>query len=771
MSNFAPDIPKTMNSMTYRTTLLALMACWMTAAPLAAQEDTHTDTASEQAVAGKVSPQLGLYLRERGYEGAGAREYEGAGARMLADTREERLQVLVKLADDASEAALAEAYGMTVERRIGRVLVVSVPADNVGLLAADGRVLRVEGERMPRPLLDQVPRQIGSDRVNVGTAAQGIQAFTGKGVVVGIVDSGFDFVNPFFRDGQGKTRVRWAADYMTGKRYTTTTAVTAAMHSSDADDMLHGTHVAGIAAGSRVNDINDEYYQGVAPEADIAEGAVNSEITSSGLNSAQALTAFADIFDYAKEQGKPCVINFSMGDAMSFVDNRQLEEEAIRTLLQEPGRAIVVASGNAGGTSRLAHKEAAMDEGGCGVWFNDDEQYGSYFGIEVKMKPGQTLRLRATGSNYRTNSGEVEKTVDELEGLTTLTLGSKRLTVQQRGRTADGYVVVYLTAGMSTYSTSDRVLVTIKGEGEAWVYADPLCAQLENVPAQYLAGHDLAQEGYSMTWPAQMDEVVSVGNIAHRLKIVTMANKYASQGGVATPTDLTPIESTRGEGFLARSSSVGPALDGSMKPDVCAPGVNIVSAYNNFVNESTDMQYAAWMISILDTEYEPDYGGYFVTLAQTGTSMSAPVVTGTIALWMQADPTLTTGRIKDILAHASRRPDAALAYPNNQYGHGEIDAYQGLLYLLGISKVEGISMQQPAAASFRLEGRLLKVVMAAGDEAGGADPIVKVIALDGRVVAQGRGTSLDLTGLPQGVYAVQLNTGQARTTGSTLIRL
>ena len=727
--------------------LYSLMVGLMLSASLSAQ---NVDASQ------KVSPALGQLLGQ---------QTEG---RRAAQT--EQIELLAKLADGADEEALARQYGFEILRRIGQVLVLRMPLSQVAPMAADEQVVRLEAERMPRPMLDQVPQLIGSDRVNTGSQSAGIQAYTGKGVVVGIVDAGFDYINPMFRDSEGKTRIVWAADYMKDKTYTTRDEVTTAMHSSDASYMAHGTHVAGIAAGSRVNDINDVFYQGMAPEADIAEGAIDSEIGALGINSAQAIMAFNDIFELAAKEKKPCVINFSMGDAMSFINSHKLHEEAIRTLLSEPGRAIVVASGNAGGTSRVAYKPETAAEAGCGVWFNDYEQYGSLLGIEVKMKPQQTLRLRLTNSSYSTNKGEVSYTGTELESLTTLALGTKNIGIVKRGTTEDGYTVFYLTGGSSTYTTAERILVTLQGEGDAWIYADALCAQLENVPAQYVAGHDTAQEGFSMTWPAQMPEVITVGNIAHRLKIVTMANKYASQGGVVQPTDLTEMESTKGEGYLARSSSVGPTLDGAMKPDVCAPGVNIVSAQNFFIDDDTYYSLAAWDMAALDTEYESwgKISGYFHMMAQTGTSMSAPAVTGTIALWMQADPTLTTERIKDVLAHSCRQPDSELTYPNNQYGYGEIDAFKGLCYILGVSKIEGVSTHQPQQAQFQLNGRQLTVQFATTQN---DQPTLRVYSTDGRLVATTQGTSIDLSGLRQGVYAVQLSTGNSQTTGATLIRL
>ena len=64
-----------------------------------------------------------------------------------------------------------------------------------------------------------------------------------------------------------------------------------------------------------------------------------------------------------------------------------------------------------------------------------------------------------------------------------------------------------------------------------------------------------------------------------------------------------------------------------------------------------------------------------------GTSMSCPMVSGVIALWLQVCPTLTPEQIKDVFAHTCTHYDESLDYPNNDYGWGEIDALAGIEYI------------------------------------------------------------------------------------------
>ena len=167
------------------------------------------------------------------------------------------------------------------------------------------------------------------------------------------------------------------------------------------------------------------------------------------------------------------------------------------------------------------------------------------------------------------------------------------------------------------------------------------------------------------------------------------------------------------------------------------------------------------MVDVADAD-----GQTYYWKAESGTSMSAPVMTGVIALWLQANPQLTPSDVRQILAQTAYHPEADETYPNYRYGYGEVDAYKGLLCLAELTGIEGLSDYQPQQVEFRLTGRTLMLK-------GAQQAAVIVYALSGQEVmrTQTTGGTVSLSNLQPGVYAVQVNTGKAETTGSTLVRL
>ena len=216
-------------------------------------------------------------------------------------------------------------------------------------------------------------------------------------------------------------------------------------------------------------------------------------------------------------------------------------------------------------------------------------------------------------------------------------------------------------------------------------------------------------------------------------------------------------------------SSVGPTFDGRIKPDVMAPGTNIISAYSSFYIEhnpdARDLNS--------DIAHFPFRGRTYAWNSNAGTSMSTPAVGGAIALWLEANPRLSPSDVLDILSRTCTHYDPSLSYPNNLYGYGQIDVYAGLLDILGISAIREVSAT-PTQARIGVDADgMLRVSL---PQAAQSPLTLRLYSLDGRLAAtftmeQGAVEgSFRAEGLSRGVYALQLS-GDRRLTGSALVRL
>lgn len=151
---------------------------------------------------------------------------------------------------------------------------------------------------------------------------------------------------------------------------------------------------------------------------------------------------------------------------------------------------------------------------------------------------------------------------------------------------------------------------------------------------------------------------------------------------------------------IAPLSSYGTGLNGVHMPTICAPGINIVAAVSHFNVGKDDKGNPK--------PYRPDMTWQgFPYNAESGTSMAAPTVAGTIALWLEANPKLTPAEVKDIVCR-SARTDAFTEAKPAQFGHGMIDAKRGLEMVLnagtGIREIsEG--QQSENGTMYDLQGR------------------------------------------------------------------
>ncbi|MEU7859882.1 S8 family serine peptidase [Nonomuraea sp. NPDC049141] len=221
--------------------------------------------------------------------------------------------------------------------------------------------------------LDESVKQIGAPQ-----AWQ--QGFTGKGVTVAVLDSGYDPNHPDLKD-----------------------AVVREGNFSDEPDMSdnngHGTHVASIVAG------RGEKYRGVAPEASLAIGKVGG---AAGLTESEALAGM----EWAAVEVKAKIVNMSFGGP----DGPGLDplEQAVNTLSEQTGTLFVAAAGNDGieasvlspGSAEAALTVGAVDKQGRMAGFSSQGPRVSDHAIKPDVTaPGVDITAAAVGGGYRVMSG------------------------------------------------------------------------------------------------------------------------------------------------------------------------------------------------------------------------------------------------------------------------------------------------------------------------------------------------------------------------------
>jgi serine protease AprX len=190
--------------------------------------------------------------------------------------------------------------------------------------------------------------------------------------------------------------------------------------------------------------------------------------------------------------------------------------------------------------------------------------------------------------------------------------------------------------------------------------------------------------------------VAAAGNFGHDLQGHTLYGGITAPGNA--PWVLTVGASNhmgsadRADDTIALFSSRGPtAIDVGAKPDLVAPGVGIESL-SDPASTFYNTQSAYLLPGVVPTTYLP-------YLSQSGTSMSAPVVSGTVALMFQANPALTPNQVKAILQYTAQ------VYP----GHDPLTEGAGFLNAKGAVDLAryfaGFGSTYPTSADW--SGRLI----------------------------------------------------------------
>lgn len=673
----------------------------------------------------------------------------------------------------------------TILADFGDIVIADVPLSRVSSIASDSRIKRIEAEQGNVLTLDSMALHTDAMPIYKGTGLP--QAYTGKDVVVGLMDVGFDTTHPTFYDSDMNPRVKRMWDQIgstggnemyVGAEYTEEELWPYGRCSYDSSEQYHGTHTLGIAAGNG----GGTKFRGMAPESDIC--LVSNAVTSDEMyiedknlykyTHATDALGFKYIFDYADSVGKPCVISFSEGSRQTLHDDDRLYYRVLDHLTG-PGRIIVVSAGNEGFRNNYVGKPAGRTSAGTFM-----KIWGQQVAFSVTGEKGFALRtiLYNVGNDAKASEG-----VDIADGKAMKVLSAEDVASCKDAMRRDTIVVGDNTYIQTSYAYRSAfhedqwaMDVTIDGTGHVG-YDYPLSVEL--------TGEGSAAEMFLMNGTMCEDNAnpyIADADITHGILSPGSAPAVICVGGTAcrpvfTNADGERIEQSWGvNGERGNYSSVGPTFDGRTKPDVMAPGANVVSLMNHDFTDNTDNPNAKDLKSY--TVYKEDIDNiHYEWTALGGTSMSTPAVAGIIALWLQANPHLTPQDVLGVISRTSRSCGDYGEKTPWYCGYGMIDAYSGLLDVLGMTNIEGLSREQSNRWDVRVTTERHLIIYDRTQEGGKAN--VKVFDTTGRlcrtmtfatvISPDGTYADISLADMPKGVYAIQIDS--EKQPGSALIRL
>jgi hypothetical protein len=490
---------------------------------------------------------------------------------------------------------LVTQFGNIATARLRREVIVSARVDETvfsmkapGVLTYDDNV---DDESLYTPTRDSDNRR--PRRYN----------FTGQGICLGVVDWGFDFTHPNFRHEDGTTRLLALWDqsapyspqrpnrYGYGAIYTTddinraldsadpVAALGYEFFKSDPGGGTHGTHVMDIAGGNG----RAGGPMGVAPATYLAcvqlhNRGLPAQMT---LGSSVGAVEAAD-FILSVAQDYPTVMNFSMGRQMGPHDGSTLVEQAFDALVaMAPGRMIVQSTGNY--YDRMAHTSGRLRPGQVlTIPFIVNEADVTPNELEI-WYPGRDV----FAVQVRTPEG-ISSKLTGLDDQATIRVGDQVLgRLYHRSRepnNQDNNCHVFIEHGGSAGMW--EIILTgvdvVDGRFHIWIERDAACPGCQSRFDRQFAVPQM-----------------TTGTICNGLRTIAVGAYNAHDP----------------QRQLGRFSSCGPTRDGRAKPNLVAPGVQVLAARSR-------------------PRFDAGLTTYWTR--KSGTSMAAPHVAGAVALMFEA---------------------------------------------------------------------------------------------------------------------------------------
>lgn len=609
--------------------------------------------------------------------------------------------------DNATAIDRLTRIGVKVQSIFDGFVTASVPVNQLDRVTGIAGVIDIELSRRVELCTDSTLSVTRAGLLHDGPHHGLPSRYDGTGVVVGVIDRGFDYQHRAFRRADDASVTRIVRVYDTSK--TTGHPVLSdqgavlpgsvfmndEIYSLTTDySGTHGTHTSSIAAGTHVNG-----YGGMAPGVDIVLCAVSR--LDGGLSTVEIANCVRYITCYADSVGKPCVMSMSVSTPTGQHDG---EDYLSRAIAQSTGsgRLFVISAGNCGDRPMYAHKQVTRSNPfnllfkSKPIADEDSSYYYSNLNADIWLRGARTLpayRLHILDlksghivwqSDYMYTSGEFSTQVSNYFKPNTSTSSDGSINVSvgtsSNGKSynVDVWVVNMMcrqyTIVNGTKQSRHAIGISIYPRDNAQSDADAWLTHSSSRFASYYKPV-VTMEGDTITdfyTPSNND--CTIGTYAVNDSIIS-AGAYAARNSffsllrnrVVQNEDITVGEIANFSSFQV--AGAGPT--GAPLPTICAPGIYVVAAasrYSYLTNHNT-------------TVMRTDDGHYWGVLS--GTSMSAPTVAGIIAQWLQANPALSVAEVKEILAESAIHDQFTTGANSVMFGpNGKIDAMGGIRLVL-----------------------------------------------------------------------------------------
>ncbi|MGN0234954.1 MAG: S8 family peptidase [Paludibacteraceae bacterium] len=682
-----------------------------------------------------------------------------------------------------------EAEGLQVQSLRGNIALVSMPLDEVETIAAQSRVIRqIQLPRAMKPMNDRMRVLTGVDAIHAGTGLP--KAYTGKGVVTGIVDAGIDPNHLMFKNADGSPRIQYLA-HITGTTGTSSGVSMKGYNITNMDEFttddattFHGTHTLGTMAGSytgastvaelsgstvAINQGANPFY-GIATESDIIIGCGT-------LQDYYIALGMEVVLEYAYQMKMPKVINLSLGGTTGPHDGTSMISAYMAAAEKQDKVIICVAAGNDGDQPLVVSKTLSEDNTTVRSFiqpmyesypvYNEDGttyaytnlRYGQVYvysndatpfiikavvynkdrgtvTFEAPFSPDSDTEAIYYASPDYASDGDLTHTnfTNAFNGY----VGVGGMVDEYSGRY---YAIVDYFVEDNTAKNNGKYILGFVVEGQAGQHLDCYC------DGSFTTLSDFGQEGWmtgssdgTISDMACGDGILVVGSYNSRTDFASLSGNSYTYG------DEMP------EGKVSSFTSYGTTITGKKLPEVCAPGATIISSLSKPYADYTGISaypdnLQASAKSGADTYY---------WMQCVGTSMASPVVAGSMALWLEADSTLTLADVKDIISKTSLRD--ADVNDDPRWGYGKFDALVGLKEVL---RRKGMGIGATVSDNSRLlltSDDLRRFNLFLG---GARNMDVAIYDIAGREVArfsvQGDEADIDASGWAAGTYMVRVN--------------